>query len=145
MSLRSRTRRALRIRPGRRASTLIWLAAGVTLLAATPASAAGSFGVGTGRVVPSVAVVVGLIGMVVGTRTLARRADPVGRDARRRGALVAAAAGAVSAVVGGLHAASAAGGVGTGNGLAGAIVAMVVGLISVILGGLALARARRTA
>ena len=144
MKLQSRTGRTP-VKPASRcANRLMWLTAGVIILAATPASAAGSIGIGSGRVVPSIAVVVGLIGVVVGVRTLARSAESIGVE-RRRGAMVAGVAGVTSMVVGALHSANAAGGVGTGNGLAGAIVAMVVGLVSVILGGLALARSRATA
>lgn len=127
------------------ARTKTWLTAGVTLLAVTPASAAGSLGIGSGRFVPSVAVVVGVIGVVVGWRTLARADSRIATDRRRRGASVAGVAGLMSMIVGGLHSANAAGGVGTGNGLAGAIVAMVVGLLSIILGGLAWVRSRGSA
>ena len=108
---------------------------GVCFLGATPASAAG--GIGFGRLIPSVAALVGLMGVVLGGVALARSAGRIG--------IAAGVAGLISVIVGGLHAANSAGGIGTGNGLAGAIVAMVVGLISMVLGGLALARARRTA
>lgn len=97
-------------------------------------------GLGTGRLVPTVAAVVGIIGMVLGGLALSRsRRDGNGRV----GAIVAAVLGLASLVIGGLHTANSAGSFGTGNGLAGAIVAMVVGLIGMVLGGLALARARR--
>ena len=46
--------------------------AGVSLLGATPASAAGGTGIGAGRLVPTVAAVVGLIGVVVGGLAVAR-------------------------------------------------------------------------
>jgi hypothetical protein len=98
--------------------------------------AAGDTGIGSGRLVPTVAAVVGLIGVVLGGLALARSAG-------RFGAIAAGVAGLISVVVGGLHSANSAGGFGTGNGLAGAIVAMVVGLISMVLAGLALARSRR--
>jgi hypothetical protein len=93
-------------------------------------------GLGSGRLVPTVAAVVGLIGVVLGGLALARNG--------RRGAIAAGVAGLISVAVGGLHAANSAGGLGTGNGLAGAIVAMALGLIGMVLGGLALARSRRT-
>ena len=131
-------------KPYRRVRTEILVIAGVCLLAASPASAAGGIGLGTGRVVPAVAAVVGLIGVVLGGLAVTRAARRIGGNGRR-GAVAAAVAGLISVVVGGLHAANAAGGIGTGNGLAGAIVAMVVGLISMALGGLALTRSRRTA
>lgn len=126
-----------------RARTRMLVMAGVYLLGATPASAAGGTGIGSGRLVPTVAAVVGLIGVVVGG--LALSAGRIGTGNGRRGAIAAGVAGLISVVVGGLHSANSAGGFGTGNGLAGAIVAMVVGLISMVLGGLALARSRRTA
>jgi hypothetical protein len=126
-----------------RARTGMLVMAGVCLLGATPASAAGGLGIGSGRTVPSVAMVVGLIGIVLGGLALARSAGRIGTGSGRRGALTAGVAGLISLVVGALHSAYAAGGVGTGNGLAGAIVAMVLGLIAMVLGGLALARSRR--
>jgi hypothetical protein len=121
--------------------------AGVCLVGATPASAAGGPGIGSGRLVPGVAAVVGLIGVVLGGLALARSADRIGTGkVNGRGVAIAAGvAGLIGVVVGGLHAANSAGGFGTGNGLAGAIVAMVLGLISMVLGGRALARSRRTA
>jgi hypothetical protein len=99
--------------------------------------AAGDIGIGSGRLLPSVAAVVGLIGVVIGGLALARAGNG------RAGAIVAAVLGLISLVIGGLHAANSTGGFGTGKGLAGAIVAMAVGLISMVLGGLALARFRR--
>jgi hypothetical protein len=128
-----------------RARTGMLVMAGVCLLGATPASAAGGTGIGSGRLVPTVAAVVGLIGVILGGLALARSAGRIGTGNGRRGAIAAGVAGLISVVVGGLHSANSAGGFGTGNGLAGAIVAMVVGLISMVLGGLALARSRRTA
>lgn len=101
-------------------------------------------GIGSGRLVPTVAAAVGLIGVVLGGLALAHSAGRIGAGNGKRGATVALVAGLISVVVGGLHSANSAGGFGTGNGLAGAIVAMVVGLISMVLGGLTLARSRRT-
>jgi hypothetical protein len=100
-------------------------------------------GIGSGRLVPTVAAVVGLVGVVVGGVTAARSSRGTGVGAKRLGATVALVAGLIGAVVGGLHWANSAGGIGTGNGLAGAIVAVALGLISMVLGGLALARSRR--
>ena len=126
-----------------RARTGMLVMAGVCLLGATPASAAGGTGIGSGRLVPTVAAVVGLIGVVLGGLALARSAGSIGTGNGRRGAIAAGVAGLISVVVGGLHSANSAGGFGTGNGLAGAIVAMVLGLIGRVLGGLVLARSRR--
>jgi hypothetical protein len=97
-------------------------------------------GIGSGRLLPTVAAVVGLIGVVLGGRALALSRRP---GNGRAGALVAAVLGLVSLVIGALHAANSAGGFGTGNGLAGAIVAIVLGLVGLALNGLALARSRR--
>jgi hypothetical protein len=100
-------------------------------------------GIGSGRLVPTVAALVGLIGVVLSGLALARSSGRIGASSGRLGAIAAGVAGLISVVVGGLHAANSAGGFGTGNGLAGAVVAMAVGLISMVLGGLALARSRR--
>jgi hypothetical protein len=114
------------------------------LLAAHVSVVAGGYDLGTGRLVPTVAAVVGLLSVGVGGLSLAR-SGRVGTGNRRAGAIVGLVAGLVSVGVGGLHAANAAGGLGTGNGLAGAIVASVLGLIGMVVGGLALARSRRHA
>ena len=96
--------------------------------------------IGSGRLLPTVAAVVGLIGVVVGGLALAR-SRRAGNG--RAGAIVAAVLGLISLVIGGLHTANSAGGFGTGNGLAGAIVAILLGLVGIVLGGLALARSRQ--
>ena len=103
-------------------------------------SAAGATGIGSGRLVPTVAAVLGLIGVVLGGRARARsRRASNGRV----GATLAVVLGLISLVIGGLHTANSAGAFGTGNGLAGAIVAIVLGLVGILLGALALARSRR--
>jgi hypothetical protein len=107
-------------------------------LLAEPTSIAAGYELGVGRLVPSVAAVVGLISVVVGWLALARAGN------KRVRAIVALTAGVISVVVGGLHGANAAGGLGTGNGLAGAIIAVVLGLAGMVIGGLALARSRIT-
>lgn len=99
--------------------------------------------IGSGRLVPTVAAVVGLIGAVLGGLALARSTGRIGTGNPRRGAVAAGVTGLISMIVGGLHSANSAGGFGTGNGLAGAIVAMVLGLIAMVLGGVALVRLRR--
>lgn len=117
----------------------------IRLLLATPAVvhvAVGGYDIGSGRTVPTV---LGLIGVVIGGLALARSAGRIGVGNGRTGAIVGLVLGLISAVVGGLHMANSAGGLGTGNGLAGAIVALVLGLIGVVIGGLALARSHRTA
>ncbi|GAA4798704.1 hypothetical protein GCM10023200_39230 [Actinomycetospora chlora] len=100
--------------------------------------AVGVYELGVGRTVPSVAAVLGLLGVVVGALALARRVA-------RAGSIVALGLGVLAAVVGGLHAANAEGGLGTGNGLAGAVVAVALGLVAAALGVLALARTRTSA
>jgi hypothetical protein len=90
-----------------------------------------------GRIGAIVAAVVGLTGVIIGGKALARSG--------RRGAIAALVLGPVGIIIGGLVVATADGGIGTGNGLGGGIVAMIVGLIGSTLGGLALARSRRTA
>ena len=97
------------------------------------------------RIAAIVAVVVGLIGAVIGGLALARSAGRIGAGNGRRGAIVALVMGPIGLVIGGLVVATADGGLGTGQGLGGGIVAMMVGLIGMALGGLALARSRRTA
>ncbi len=96
-------------------------------------------GIGSGRLIPSVAAVLGLIGVVIGSLALTR---PRLLGSGRGGGFVATALGIVGLVIGGLHTANSAGGFGTGNGLAGAVVAIGLGLVGTVLGGLALARSR---
>lgn len=117
------------------------------LLVATGASAevvSGDLRLGYGRLLPSTAALVGLIGVLVGGRALARsarRSAPrVGTGNGRAGAIVAMVIGPIVMVIGGLHTVFSGGGFGTGNGLAGAMVAMLMGFISTVVGGLALAR-----
>lgn len=117
-------------------------------LLAAPAAhmsvAAGGYEIGSGRLVPTVAAVVGLISVVIGVLALARSARRIGTGNGLAGAIVGLMMGLISAIVGGLHMASSAGGFGTGNGLAGAIVAVALGLIGIVLSGLVLGRSRRT-
>ena len=112
---------------------------------------AGIFAASSGRVGSSLAIVVGLIGIVIGGRALARPAGrsrshtDVGATDTRSKAPVAMVLGLISVIVGGLTLATADGGVGSGDGIAGAVVAMVLGLTAVVLGGLARARSREVA
>jgi Family of unknown function (DUF6223) len=105
-------------------------------------SVAAGYHLGSGRLVPSLAAVLGLTSVVIGRLALAR-SGRTGSSNRLAGT-VAAVAGLISVIVGGLHAANSAGGLGTGNGLAGAIVALVLGLTGMVIGALALARSRRS-
>jgi hypothetical protein len=118
------------------------IAATVFVLAAPLAvhASSGAGGIGSGRLLPSIAGIAGLIGVIIGRRALIRSRSAANERTR---ALVAAVLGLISLLIGVLHAANSAGGFGTGNGLAGAVVAIALGLIGILLGGLALARTRR--
>lgn len=97
---------------------------------------AGIFAVSSGRLGSSLAIVLGLIGIVSGARAMTRSTGSA------VGATTAMALGLAGLTLGGLVAATADGGTGTGNGLGGAVVAMVLGVIGLVLGGLARARTR---
>ncbi len=103
----------------------------------------------SGRLGAFVGAVVGLTGIVIGVRALARSAgrprSPGDTGDAGASPVVAMVLGLSGLTLGGLVAATSDGGVGTGNGLAGAVVAMVLGLIGIVLGGLARARARKVA
>ncbi|MBA4053409.1 MAG: hypothetical protein C0490_01730 [Marivirga sp.] len=104
-------------------------------------AAPGAGNIGAGRLLPTVAAVVGLIGVVIGRRALVHSRTGNGLAE----AIVATVLGMITVVAGGLHVANSAGGFGTGNGLAGAVVAISLGLAAMVLAGLALARSRKTA
>src|SRR5688572_29549577 len=61
-----------------RTGVLVVIAA-VCLLGATPAGAAGGIGIGSGRLIPSVAALVGLMGVVLGGVALGRSARGAGQ------------------------------------------------------------------
>ncbi|MEU7072412.1 DUF6223 family protein [Streptomyces narbonensis] len=90
-----------------------------------------------GRLGATTGALIGLAGVIIAWRTLAR---PTSRPR----AVPAMVAGLIGLGLGGLVAATTEGGLGTGNGLGGAYVALLVGLIATVLGGWALARSRRT-
>ena len=96
--------------------------------------------VGTGRLLPTIAVLLGLTGVVIGWRALVNSG---GAGNGRSKAIIAMILGLIGLFTGLLHATNAAGGPGTGNGLVGAYVAMVLGLVNVAIGALALARSKR--
>ena len=100
-------------------------------------AAVGVFMMTPGRMWGSLAVVVALTGLVVGSRALARHG--------RRESIVALMLGPIGLVIGTVVVGTAGGGLGTGRGLGGGVVAMIVGLIGTGLGALALARSRRSA
>ena len=85
-----------------RARTGMLVMAGVCLLGATPASAASDTGIGSGRLVPTVAAVLGLIGVVLGGQALARSASRIGTGNGLAGAIVAMVVGLIGMVLGGV-------------------------------------------
>lgn len=101
-----------------------------------------SYELTSGRLLSTLAGVVGLAGAVVGGLALLRSTGRKRSGPGRRGALIAVGSGLVAIAGGALVAMTADGGLGTGNGLGGSIVAMVVGLVATTAGGVALARRR---
>lgn len=97
----------------------------------------------TGRLVGTIAVLVALTGVIIGSLALAR-SGRIGNGKGKSASIVALVAGLTSMATGGLVVAAAEGGPGTGYGIVGGFVALVIGLIATVLGWLALARARRT-
>jgi hypothetical protein len=90
------------------------------------------------------ALVLALVGVVIGALSLAR-SSRFGTNSGRLGAIVALAAGMIAGVNSGLNLAVANGGPGTGNGVVGGAAAFLLGLIALALRGCALARSRRSA
>ena len=102
------------------------------------------YGLTPRRLWATMAVLLGLVGVVIGGLALARPAGRFGTASGRLGAIVALVAGLIAVVNGGLNLAIATGGPGTGNGVVGGAAALVLGLVGMALGGLALAHSRRT-
>src|SRR4051794_25991060 len=94
------------------------------------------------RLWATAAIMMALVGVVIGGLALARPASRLGAASGRLGAVAALVAGLIAAVNGGLNLAVAKGGPGTGNGVVGAAAAFVLGLIALALGGVALGRRR---
>jgi uncharacterized protein DUF6223 len=103
------------------------------------------YGLTVRRLWASAAVVLALVGVVVGGLALVRPVSRLGTASGPLGAILALVVGLIAAVNGGLNLAVATGGPGTGNGVVGGAAAVVLGLISVATGGLALTRSRPTA
>jgi len=99
--------------------------------------------VGTGRLVPTLAALLGAIAVVAGVQAVSRRRRA--RPGARGRAAAAVVTGLAGGLLGGVHAAQAAGGVGTGNGLAAAVVAVALGAAAILLGGVTLVRSRAAA
>jgi hypothetical protein len=97
---------------------------------------------GSGRIGPTLAAMIGLIATVVAglalTRTKLRTRSDVEVGANSdQSANTALALGAISLILGGVFLATADGGPGTGNGVVGSFAALVLGPIAMVLGGLA--------
>lgn len=103
---------------------------------------ASSYELSSGRLLSSLAGVVGLAGAVVGGLALLRSTGRRRTGPGRRGAVISVVFGMAAVAVGALVAVTADGGLGTGNGLGGSVVAMVVGLVATTVGGVAVARWR---
>ncbi|MEU8219814.1 DUF6223 family protein [Micromonospora taraxaci] len=106
--------------------------------------AAAALSMSSGRFGASAAVLLGLVGTIIGGLALARPGSRIGAGSGRLGAVLALATGLIGMALGGLVVATSDSGIGTGNGRGGAFVALAVGLVGVVLGGLALVRARHT-
>jgi hypothetical protein len=94
------------------------------------------------RLWATMAVALGIAGVIIGSMALVRAARRIGNRGRN-GAILALVAGIIAVVNGGLNLAIATGGPGSGNGVIGGAAAFVLGLIGMTLGGLALSRSRR--
>ncbi|MFI8849258.1 DUF6223 family protein [Streptomyces sp. NPDC053499] len=126
-------------------SVCLGLAAPAAAHASVQPVAASVYSISLGRLVAATGAGLGLAGVVIAWRALARPAGRLGASSGPFGAAAAVVAGVVGMTFGGLVAATADGGLGTGNGLGGAYVALLVGLLGTALGGVALIRSRRTA
>jgi len=103
------------------------------------------YGLTPRRLWATTAVVLALVGLVIGALAVTRPVSRFGTASGPLGAIVALAAGLVAAVNGGLNLAVANGGPGTGNGVVGGAAAFVLGLLAAAFGGIAVARRRRSA
>ncbi len=95
------------------------------------------------RLWATTAVLLALVGVIVGGLAVARPTGGFGIASGRLGASVALIMALLAVVNGALNLAIANGGPGTGNGVVGGAAALVLGLIGIVLGGLAQARCRR--
>lgn len=96
------------------------------------------------RIWATVAIALGIAGVIAGSMALVRAARGIGNSGRND-AIVAMVTGTLAAFNGGLNLAVATGGPGSGNGVVGGAAAFVLGLVGMVLGGLTLLRSRRTA
>ena len=95
------------------------------------------------RIWATMALALGIAGVIAGSMTLMGAARRIGNRGRN-GAILALVAGILAVIHGGLNLAIATGGPGSGNGVIGGAAAFVLGLIGMALGGLSLFRSRRT-
>ena len=95
------------------------------------------------RIWATVALALGIAGVLAGSTTLMSAARRIGTRGRN-GAILALVAGILAVINGGLNLAVATGGPGSGNGVIGGAAAFVLGLIGMALGGLTLSRIRRS-
>lgn len=105
------------------------------------------YGLTVRRIWATTAVVLALVGVVIGGLALARPARRFSAASAPKGfplgASVALVTGLIAVVNGVLNLAVANGGPGTGNGVVGAAVALVLGVVAMAEGGLFLTRSRR--
>src|SRR5215470_12358492 len=94
------------------------------------------YGLTPRRLWATTALVLALVGMVIGGLALRRSAGRIGAGNGRMWAIVALVAGLIAAVNGGLNLAIAKGGPGSGNGVIGAAAALVLGLIGMVIAGI---------
>lgn len=106
--------------------------------------AAAVTGMTSGRLGPTLAALLGLIGVISGVLALTRSGERIDNGTKAI-AGTALMAGLLSVVLGGLFTATADGGPGTGNGIVAAVTAVVLGVIGTTLGGRTLARSRHRA
>jgi hypothetical protein len=125
----------LRLRAGGSHKNTAPVRAGYSI-AGCPAVAVGVFSLSFGRLAALIAVLISLVGAVMGGRALARNA--------RHSAVVALSLGPISLLIGALVVVTPGAGFGTGHGLGGGVIAMVLAMIGTTLGALAWVRARRT-
>ena len=102
------------------------------------------YGLTVRRLWATAAVLLALVGVVIGGLALVRPVSRFGTAAGRLGAILGLVLGLIAAVNGGLNLAVATGGPGSGNGVVGGAAAFVLGVIAVAAGALALARNGRT-
>jgi hypothetical protein len=96
------------------------------------------------RIWATVAIALGIAGVIAGSMALVRAARGIGNRGRG-GAIVAMVTGSLAAINGGLNLAVATGGPGSGNGVVGGAAAFVLGFVGMAMGGMTLFRSRRTA